>query len=79
MKKILQVCGISVLALLFLSVPLLSAQIHKVEAAGYQAPIHPATYHYGYRYYQPVNDKKKPSSRQCYWYYSNGSYVYVCR
>ena len=67
------------MALLFLSVPLLSHQIHRVDAAGFQAPIHPATYHYNYRYYQPVKQKKGASSRQCYWYYSNGTYVYVCR
>ncbi len=32
-------------------------------------------YPYSYRYYTP---HKESGSNQCYWVYTNGSYVYVC-
>jgi len=76
MAKVLQVVGIALLAILFLAVPLLSSQVNRMGGSG---EVHPATYHYNYRYYRPVNDNKDSGSRQCYWYYTNGAYVYVCR
>ncbi|MCH9610305.1 MAG: hypothetical protein S4CHLAM81_03570 [Chlamydiales bacterium] len=76
MKKWLSYLGIFLLALLFLAVPLLSDQVVKVETSGSSRAVHPAMYHYNYRYYRPV---RKAGSRQCYWYYTNGTYVYVCR
>ena len=76
MKKVGSILGIAVLALLFLAIPLLSTNVVRMEASGVHVQPHPATYHYNYRYYRPV---KQAGSRQCYWYYTNGTYVYVCR
>ncbi len=76
MKRTVQVLGIAVCSLLFLAVPLMSATVIRIDTAGAAGQPHPASYHYSYRYYRPV---KEAGSRQCYWYYTNGSYVYVCR
>ncbi len=76
MKNAASILGIVGLALLFLAAPFCAGNVIRIEAAGSAIKAHPATYQYSYRYYRPV---KEAGSRQCYWYYSNGSYVYVCR
>ena len=78
MKKLLQVVAAAILMVLFLAAPLFSSQIQRAGGCGNP---HPAVYYYNYRYYRPqhVQVEDGTGSRQCYWYYANGSYLYVCR
>ena len=69
--RLLRYLGISALVGLFLLAPFAGGAVNRVEASNPRNSYRP----YSYRYYSA---KRNAGSRQCYWYYTNGSYVYVC-
>lgn len=76
MKHFVRYFGCLLLGAFFLSVPLVSSSVAKVDTAGPRQRPFNWYYPYSYRYYTP---HREYGSRQCYWYYTNGQYVYTCR
>lgn len=78
MKLIGRYFACLLLITLFFLAPSAANRVVKVDTAGVQfGQERPFNwyYPYSYRYYTPHRDY---GSRSCYWYYTNGAYVYTC-
>ncbi|MFN0065581.1 MAG: hypothetical protein ACKVOH_05025 [Chlamydiales bacterium] len=78
MRRLFKLVASVLLFALFVATPVIAEMKTPVEIAavqyGQQRPYN-WYYPYNYRYYTP---HREYHSGSCYWYYTNGSYVYTC-